>query len=135
MAMQSAKKNQSYEESNMIKFENEGDSIEGFYIGSSQFRSKKGDDITKHKFRQRDGSLDECFGATSLNDLENVTPGAYTRVVFLGYKTSKKGREFKDFTIEFDDQDLIPVAEGSAKGVTQPPKSAKEALAAARVKG
>lgn len=90
--------------SDVFKFKNVGDRIEGVFMGSSMV-SLPGMMPFKTFQVQPEGKgpisfssnyqLEKCLG--------EMVPGATVRITFNGQRTSKRGNRFNDFTIEVED--------------------------------
>lgn len=85
-----------------------GESCEGFYVGSHT-DTIDGDELTFHTFKKRgaDGVKFDILETSVLaNKLKEVKPNEYVIITYVGDKksTKRKGKEFKDFSVEVDDE-------------------------------
>lgn len=86
-----------------------GESCEGFYVGNHQ-ATIDGDDLTFHTFKRREseggGKFDILETSVLANKLKEVKPNEYVIITYVGDKksTKRKGKEFKDFSVEVDDE-------------------------------
>ncbi len=91
-----------------FKFEEIGQELLGYYIGSFAFDGEYGPTL-KHVFKTEKG-LSVVFGQTHLTGLlEGLTPGVLTRVTLTGTKKVKKGNPMKVYELEYDEDDAIDV--------------------------
>lgn len=104
-----------------FKFEKEGTSLTGHYLGS-EIIEINGEPTTKHKFKVGDKMI-EPLGSADLNrKLANVPEGIMTRVTFLGKKSVrseklKKTFQMKTFDVEVDEDDRIPTSQRMEKSL------------------
>jgi hypothetical protein len=103
MAMKALNKGSSDE--TRIRLENVGDTLEGYYVGTDSF-DYKGDTLTKQLFQNDDGDTISIIGSKTLNeDLAEVAKGIRVRITYGGKATSKNGRKYHKYAVEFDDED------------------------------
>lgn len=108
-----------------FKFENKGDQLEGYYLGSEQ-REINGDPVTVHNIKT-DKGLFSPFGSYDLNrKLADMQNGVRVRITFNGKKSLGKGKTVKEFTVEYDEDDTI---EAAPSAVTRPASTADKAAA------
>lgn len=94
-----------------FKFENEGDSLVGHYLGS-EIIEINGEPATKHNFSTSRGLVSPLGSADLNSQLNDVPSGMMTKVVYTGKKTivsKKNGKKFqmKTYSIEVDESDVI----------------------------
>lgn len=110
-----------------FKFEEEGDKLEGYYLGSSIIVIN-GDNVTAHNV-QTDKGIMSPLGSTDLNrKLGEVPAGARVVIVFEGIKKLGKGKTLKIFDVKYDDEDVIAPPQTTAS-------KAAATLAGAQLKG
>jgi hypothetical protein len=96
-----------------FKFEKEGDTLEGHYMGSSLIEIQ-GKEVVKHTFKTATGILSPLGSADLNQKLEEVPVGALTRCTYLGKKALKGGKTVKTFKILVDEDNRIEVASAHA---------------------
>jgi hypothetical protein len=90
-----------------FKFENKGDTIEGFYLGSGSI-TINGKPVVKHSFQKADGTVVSPLGNYKLDELlSKVTVGAWTKVEYTGLQKLKAGKTLKGFRVASDDERMV----------------------------
>lgn len=106
----------------VFKFENPGDSITGYYLGSVDHEGDYGP-TKKHVFKTPKG-VKVCFGQRHLSDLlSDETPGFLVRVTFESTKKTGKGKPMKVFTMDVDrdqrtEEGLLDAASDDSSSIT-----------------
>tara|TARA_Y100000310_G_C20701625_1_gene830500 strand:+ start:317 stop:661 length:345 start_codon:yes stop_codon:yes gene_type:complete len=86
----------------LVKFESEGDLVEGTLVGSRVMEFSDGDAM-RYTLKEDDGSLIVFFGSTIIDGLmESVDVGTYVRVTFIGEDKTTAGRPVKLYDIEVE---------------------------------
>lgn len=89
-----------------FKFEEEGTVLEGYYLGVAMIPIK-GKDVPRYSFKTEAGVV-STLGSKNLNEgLEDAVQGAKTRVTFEEMSRTKAGNDFKRFTVEQDQDDIL----------------------------
>lgn len=97
-----------------FKFEDEGDKLEGYYLGAGTI-DIEGDEVTVHNIKT-DTGLFSPLGSADLNrKMSQVPSGARVRVVYEGKKKLKGGKTLKVFTVDYDDEDTVEDAPSAAR--------------------
>lgn len=82
----------------------EGSAIEGRYIAKEVF-TYNGDEKVKYIIETPQGEKMGVYSSATLErQFDNVPEGSYIWLTYDGKTTSKKGREVKLYTLEFDDE-------------------------------
>lgn len=85
----------------VFKFENPGDTLTGFYLGSEDHTGEFGP-TKKHVFKTETGTK-VCFGQTHLTQLlADEEPGYLMIVTFDSTKKTGRGKPMKVFTLDID---------------------------------
>lgn len=93
---------------NKFKFENEGQVLEGYYLGDDTFNIK-GKEVVRHTFQVK-GEITSTLGSYQLDEiLGKVTPGQMVRLTYKGKKQTGKGNTVKTFKLEVDASNTIQV--------------------------
>jgi hypothetical protein len=98
-----------------FKFEKEGDTLTGHYMGSEVIEIN-GEPATKHNFQTESGGLISPLGSADLNrKLADVPEGMLTRVRYLGKiqvrnNKLKKTYSMRSYEVEVDEDSVISVA-------------------------
>jgi len=93
-----------------FKFENAGDSLTGYYLGSPDFEGEYGP-TKKHLFKTKKG-IRVVFGQTHLTQLlEGEKPGCLMQVTYTEDKKMKKGNPMKCYTVDIDDEQKLDASE------------------------
>ena len=93
-----------------FKFEEEGDTLEGYYLGSETFEYE-GDELTKHRVRRDDGKTVSFIGGSVLNnELPGIPVGSLVRIERGADKKLKGGKHMATYQIDYDDEDCIDVS-------------------------
>lgn len=107
-------------------FESKGDTLEGHLVESATI-SKDGSTFKKYIVRSADGMYHGFLGSYQLDRaLEQVELGTMVRITYGGKEKLKGGKTVKNFNVETDDSDVIPVDTSAA------PATAKDTIAAMR---
>ena len=101
-----------------FKFEKEGTTLTGHYLGS-EIIEINGDPATKHRFKVGNQIIAPLGSADLNRQLSNVPEGMMTRVTFLGKKSVrseklKKTFQMNSFSVEVDAENMIAVDLSSA---------------------
>jgi hypothetical protein len=122
-----------------FKFENKGQQLTGYYLGSVDHEGDYGP-TKKHLFKTQEG-VKVVFGQKHLTDLlAGETVGVLMRVTFSDTKKGKKGNPMKIYTLDVDpDQrldavELVDAAESADEGTNDDAEETVEEIrtAAAR---
>lgn len=90
-----------------FKFENEGDTLIAYYLGSREVETRKGP-ATAFDFQREDGSVVGILGSAGLRNLmEGAVPGQKTTIVRGKMVTTKSGNDFVQYSGHQDDEDTI----------------------------
>lgn len=91
-----------------FKFEQKGQALEGYYVGSFDHVGDYAP--TKKHIFQTDKGLQTVFGQTHLTQLlEGISPGCLVRVTLTGTKKLKKGNPMKLYELEYDEDQTMDV--------------------------
>lgn len=83
---------------------NIGDKLEGFYESKEEFEGDFGQ-TTKYVIASPDGVKYGVFGLSSIKrQFAKIPVGSYVWIEYTGETTSAKGRNFKSFNIDYDDE-------------------------------
>ena len=75
------------------------ESITGKYLGATEGKGK-GEGLTFHNLIDTEGNEISILGATVLdNKLRTIEKGTVIRIVYEGYCTSERGREYKSYKV------------------------------------
>ncbi len=101
-----------------FKFEKEGSTLTGHYLGS-EIIEINGDPATKHSFKVGDKIIAPLGSADLNRQLSNVPEGMMTRVTYLGKKSVrseklKKTFQMNSFSVEVDEDSRINVGSSTA---------------------
>lgn len=97
-----------------FKFEKEGTTLTGHYLGSEVIEIN-GDPATKHSFKVGDKIISPLGSADLNRQLANVPDGVMTRVTYLGKKSVKSAKlkktfQMNSYSVEVDEDDRISSA-------------------------
>ena len=92
-------------DTNFVKLEDVGSSVEGTLIEKSSMTFPGGGVVGRYKLEQDDGTIQTVMGSTALDDLlEAVPEGVYLRVTYTGDQKTRAGRKVKQYRLEIADE-------------------------------
>lgn len=110
MAFKQVQTNSSFEE---VTFESKGDMVEGYLVEIYHGKRKSdGSDFTSYTLQTDDGNV-KVYGCAQLNRiLPSIELGTLVRLTYNG-KVKRPGAKAAghDFTVEADNENVIPVAQ------------------------
>lgn len=94
----------------LFKFEKNGQSIEGYFVGSFDYQGDYAP-TKKHIFQTDKGLVTVIGQAHLIQMLEGLTPGILVRVTLVGSKKTNKGKPMKLFELQYDEDQVIDIGD------------------------